>query len=59
MEEAFAMTESGDLGMHPKTLRPLVDADIPMQVRSILHPDRPGTHILPAGVSSEALWPAP
>lgn len=59
MEEAFAMTESGDLGMHPKTLRPLAEADIPMQVRSIVHPSRAGTHILPAGVLPDQLWPAP
>ena len=59
MDEAFAMTESGDLGMHPKTLRPLADANIPMQVRSIMQPDRPGTSILPTDVSTEALWPVP
>lgn len=47
MEEAFALTESGRLGMHPKTLRPLVEADIPMQVRSIDVPDGQGTRILP------------
>lgn len=59
MEEAFAMTESGDLGMHPKTLRPLADANIPMQVRSIDEPSRTGTQILPESVAPDALWPAP
>lgn len=59
MEEAYAMTESGDLGMHPKTLRPLADAEIPMQVRSIVDPDRAGTSILPEGETAEALWPSP
>jgi aspartate kinase len=59
MEDAFAMTESGDLGMHPKTLRPLVGADIPMQVRSIVQPDQTGTQILPNGVAPGALWPSP
>jgi aspartate kinase len=59
MEAAFAMTESGDLGMHPKTLRPLADADIPMQVRSIVEPERRGTCILPEGASSDAFWPRP
>jgi aspartate kinase len=49
MEKAFALTESGRLGMHPKTLRPLARAGIPMQVRSILDPDAPGTRIIPAG----------
>ena len=47
MEEAFALTESGRLGMHPKTLRPLVEAGIPMQVRSIDVPDGQGTRIIP------------
>ena len=47
MEEAFALTESGRLGMHPKTLRPLVEAGIPMQVRSIDIPDGQGTRIVP------------
>ncbi len=59
MEEAFAMTESGDLGMHPKTLRPLADAGIPMQVRSIVEPERTGTCILPECGSTDPLWPPP
>lgn len=59
MEEAFAMTESGDLGMHPKTLRPLAHAGIPMQVRSIETPERAGTSILPEEVSADVLWPEP
>lgn len=57
MDAAFALTESGRLGMHPKTLRPLVEAGIPMQVRSIETPDAPGTRILPAGVSEASLIP--
>jgi aspartate kinase len=59
MEDAFAMTESGDLGMHPKTLRPLADAHIPMQVRSIVEPEQAGTQILPNGVPAGAFWPSP
>ena len=58
MDTAFALTESGGLGMHPKTLRPLVEATIPMQVRSILDPSAPGTRILPDGVSPDGLLPA-
>lgn len=49
MEEAYALTESGRLGMHPKTLRPLVDGEIPMQVRSIDDPEGEGTQIVPTG----------
>ena len=58
MDTAFALTESGRLGMHPKTLRPLVEGTIPMQVRSILHPAAPGTRILPDSISPEVLLPA-
>lgn len=47
MERAFALTESGRLGMHPKTLRPLVEKEIPMHIRSIIDPDAPGTQIIP------------
>ena len=57
MEEAYARTESGKLGMHPKTLRPLAHAEIPMQVRSILDPAARGTCILPSGVDMSVLVP--
>ncbi|WP_022834583.1 aspartate kinase [Salisaeta longa] len=57
MEQAFAMTESGHLGMHPKTLRPLAEAGVPMQVRSIRNPRAAGTLIVPKGV--EEVHPLP
>jgi len=57
MEKAFAMTESGRLGMHPKTLRPLADAAIPMQIRSIDEPDAPGTRINPDGAADAVMVP--
>ena len=57
MEDAFARTEAGRLGMHPKTLRPLVKADIPMQVRSIDDPEGTGTQIVPAAASNVLLTP--
>ncbi len=57
MEEAFARTEAGRLGMHPKTLRPLAEAGIPMQVRSIDAPDGTGTQIVPAGRSNVLFTP--
>jgi aspartate kinase len=47
MEDAVARTEAGELGMHPKTLRPLVDAGIPLYIRSIVDPEAPGTSIVP------------
>lgn len=57
MEEALARTEAGRLGMHPKTLRPLADAGIPMQVRSIDEPDGAGTQIVPETPSNVFLVP--
>jgi aspartate kinase len=57
MEQAFALTESGRLGMHPKTLRPLVEAGIPMQVRSIDEPDGRGTRVRPDGTENVRLTP--
>ena len=47
MESAVARTEAGELGMHPKTLRPLVDAGIPLHIRSIVDLEAPGTRIVP------------
>jgi aspartate kinase len=57
METAFAMTESGHLGMHPKTLRPLAEAGIPMQIRSIARPTAPGTRITPEGAAEKEMIP--
>ncbi len=57
MEKAFALTESGRLGMHPKTLRPLVEAGIPMQVRSIDEPNGRGTRIVPSGRENVRVTP--
>ncbi|PEN09229.1 aspartate kinase [Longimonas halophila] len=57
MEQAFAWTESGRLGMHPKTLRPLAERAIPMQVRSIDRPTAPGTQIVPDAAGTSAFWP--
>lgn len=57
MERAFALTESGRLGMHPKTLRPLVEANIPMQVRSIDEPGGQGTRIVPEGRENVRITP--
>lgn len=57
MEEAFARTEAGRLGMHPQTLRPLAEAGIPMQVRSIDVPDGQGTQIVPTDQPNVSLTP--
>lgn len=48
LEEAWAWNHAGRLGMHRKALDPLVEARVPVHVRSTAAPDLPGTLILPA-----------
>lgn len=47
MTDALKRIEAGDLGMHPKTLRPLAEQGIPLRIRSITDLDAPGTLIAP------------
>ena len=47
LEDALAWNRAGKLGMHRKALDPLMRAKIPVFVRSIDHPDWPGTVIRP------------
>ncbi len=44
-EEAIEMTYYGAKVIHPKTLRPLREANIPMEVRSFARPDHVGTTV--------------
>jgi aspartate kinase len=43
--EAIEMTYSGSQVIHPKTMKPLYNKNIPLYVRSFIHPDEPGTII--------------
>ncbi|MCS6833602.1 MAG: aspartate kinase [Flammeovirgaceae bacterium] len=43
--EAAEMTYFGASVIHPKTIRPLALKDIPLNVRSFIHPEEPGTSI--------------
>lgn len=47
LEDAITSNRAGKLGMHKKALDPLVEAKIPVFVRSIDHLDWPGTVIRP------------
>jgi aspartate kinase len=47
MADALAWNRTGKMGIHKKTLEPLLEASIPMYVRSIDTPEVPGTAILP------------
>ncbi len=47
LEDVIEWNHDGKLGMHRKALDPLVRAKVPIFVRSIDHPDWPGTVIRP------------
>ena len=49
LEEAWAWNHAGRLGMHRKALDPLIEAEIPVHVRSTTALEGTGTWILPAG----------
>jgi aspartate kinase len=43
--EAVEMTFSGAKVIHPKTIKPLHNKEIPLYVKSFIHPDEPGTKV--------------
>lgn len=43
--EALELTGLGLTLLHPRTMRPLLDAAIPLRIRNLLRPDDPGTVI--------------
>ena len=47
MEEALSWNKAGKMGLHRKALDPLITARIPLFVRSIDMPDKPGTEVRP------------
>ena len=49
--EAIEMTYYGASVIHPKTIKPLQNAKIPLLVKSFTHPDEPGTVIKEDGVN--------
>lgn len=59
MEEAAAQNEAGRLGMHPKTLRPLLEACVPVHVRSVKNPEGPGTRVIPQAQHEALSTPEP
>ena len=44
-KEAIELSYYGASVIHPKTIKPLQNAGIPLYVRSFLHPEKPGTEI--------------
>lgn len=53
MEQAARLNDEGGLGMHPKALRPLLEAGIPAHIRCTTKPEGQGTRIRPEGVLTE------
>ena len=49
--EAIALTYYGASVIHPKTVRPLEKNDIPLYVKSFIHPQQEGTRIKGQGIS--------
>jgi bifunctional aspartokinase / homoserine dehydrogenase 1 len=47
--EAAELSFFGAKVLHPKTLRPVMQSDIPVWIRNTFRPDRPGTRITPKG----------
>ena len=47
MEEALSWNKAGKMGLHRKALDPLIEARIPLYVRSIDKPDKSGTIVHP------------
>lgn len=56
-QDAVEMTYYGATVLHPKTIKPLQNKNIPLRVRSFLEPEQPGTIIgdmIPANESNQA-----
>jgi aspartate kinase len=47
-QEAAEMAIFGAKAMHPRALKPIIEAKIPVRIRSTLHPENPGTLITDA-----------
>ncbi len=54
--EATELAYYGAKVIHPKTVKPLQNKGIPLQVRSFLEPDVPGT-LIHAGAGPESVHP--
>jgi aspartate kinase len=55
-KEAVEMTFSGAKVIHPKTIKPLHNKNIPLNVKSFIHPAEPGT-VIRAEASQEKIIP--
>jgi aspartokinase/homoserine dehydrogenase 1 len=52
--EAADLAYFGAKVLHPKTLRPVMQSEIPVWIRNTFAPERPGTKITPAGAPRQA-----
>jgi bifunctional aspartokinase / homoserine dehydrogenase 1 len=53
--EAAELAHFGAKVLHPKTLRPLMQSDIPLWIRNTFAPEKPGTKITPEGSSNNGM----
>jgi aspartokinase/homoserine dehydrogenase 1 len=56
--EAAALAYYGADVLHPKTIRPVIEADIPLRILNSFNPDHPGTLIVKSPDKKRGLWPA-
>ncbi len=52
-DELFELSSWGAKVVHPKTVRPLRELDIPLTIRNTISPSDPGTRVGPAGPNAE------
>ena len=56
--EAASLAYYGADVLHPKTIRPVIEADIPLRILNSFNPTHPGTLIVKEPDSKRSLWPA-
>jgi len=56
--EAASLADYGADVLNPKTIRPVIEADIPLRILNSLNPTHPGTLIVKTPDAQRGLWPA-
>jgi aspartate kinase len=56
--EAASLAYYGAEVLHPKTIRPVIEADVPLRILNSFNPDHPGTLIVKKPDPKRELWPA-
>lgn len=56
--EAASLAYYGADVLHPKTIRPVIEADIPLRILNSFNPSHPGTMIVKSPDKNRQIWPA-